>query len=96
MPTSTDHPARWTVTVSRETDAALRDLLAQRGAKKGSLSQFVEEAVKWRIFEQNLAETRAAFADLSPEELQAIANEAGEAARAETCDGLGDKFGKRG
>jgi hypothetical protein len=39
---------RWTVKVSRETDTALRSYLAQRGMKKGDISKFVEEAVRWR------------------------------------------------
>ena len=37
--------ARWNLKVSRETDLALRTLLATRGGRKGDLSRFVEEAV---------------------------------------------------
>ena len=58
---------RWTVTVSKDTDIAVRTLLAQRGLKKGDLSKFIEDAVRWRVFDQKLAETRAEFADLAPE-----------------------------
>jgi len=74
--------ARWTVSVSRRTDIALRTHLAQRGLKKGDLSKYIEEAVKWRVFRETLAEARQGFTDLSPEEVQALADEAVAAARA--------------
>lgn len=72
---------RWTVSVSKETDIALRSFLAQRGLKKGDLSKFIEEAVKWRVFDQTVAEARAKFADIPPDDLEAIVNEAIDAAR---------------
>lgn len=72
---------RWTVSVSKETDIALRSFLAQRGLKKGDLSKFIEEAVKWRVFDQTLAEARAKFTDIPPDELEAIISEAVGAAR---------------
>ena len=49
MPNDT---TRWTVSVSKETDIAVRSFLAQRGLKKGDLSKFIEEAVKWRVFDR--------------------------------------------
>lgn len=79
---------RWTVTVSKDTDIAVRSLLAQRGMKKGDLSKFIEDAVRWRVFDQTLAETRAGFADLAPEALQDLINEATEAVRNETRENL--------
>ena len=66
MTTTTDNMTRWTVMVSKDTDITLRSFLAQRGMKKGDLSKFIEEAVRWRVFEQTLAETREKFADLPP------------------------------
>ena len=36
---------RSTVSVSRETDIAVRNFLAQRGMKKGDLPKFIEDAV---------------------------------------------------
>lgn len=39
---------RWTVNVAPETDIDVRTYLAQRGMKKGDLSRFIEESVKWR------------------------------------------------
>lgn len=74
---------RWTVMVSKKTDVALRSFLAQRGLKKGDLSKFIEEAVKWRVFDQTLAEAREQFADLSPEELRALVDEATTSVRQE-------------
>ena len=79
---------RWTVTVSKDTDIAVRSLLAQRGLKKGDLSKFIEDAVRWRVFDQTLADTRAEFADLVPEALQDLIDEATEAVRNETREAL--------
>ena len=39
-----DTTTRWTVSVSKDTDIAVRSFLAQRGMKKGDLSKFIEEA----------------------------------------------------
>jgi hypothetical protein len=72
---------RWTVSVSKQTDISVRSFLAQRGMKKGDLSKFIEEAVKWRVFEQTLAKARAGFADLSGAEVEALVDEAVAAGR---------------
>lgn len=79
---------RWTVTVSKDTDIAVRTLLAQRGLKKGDLSKFVEEAVRWRVLDQTLVQTRAQFADLDPEALQDLIDEATGAVRNELRESL--------
>jgi hypothetical protein len=76
-----DDTTRWTVSVSKETDITVRSFLAQRGLKKGDLSKFIEEAVKWRVMDQTVAEARTKFADLPPEELDAVIEEAVAAAR---------------
>ena len=76
-----DDTTRWTVSVSRDTDIAVRSFLAQRGMKKGDLSKFIEEAVKWRVFDQTLAEARGKFADLPPAELEEAIEDAVAAAR---------------
>lgn len=78
---SSDDTTRWTVTVSKDTDIAVRSLLAQRGLKKGDLSKFIEDAVKWRIFDQTTTEVREAFVDLTPESLQDLIDEATEFVR---------------
>ena len=51
---------RWTLTVSKETDIALRTFLAQRGLRKGDLSRFVEDAVRRQVFPRTVQDARAA------------------------------------
>lgn len=67
---------RWTVNVALETDIEVRTYLAQRGMKKGDLSKFIEESVKWRLLELTLSEAREGFEDLSPEEMDMLIDEA--------------------
>lgn len=78
-----DQSVRWTVRVSKETDVALRMLLAQRGMKKGDLAKFIEEAVRWRVFDETVAETRARNAAVPAEEIDSAIDEALAAVRAE-------------
>jgi hypothetical protein len=75
MPIPNDQ-TRWTVSVSKETDTALRCFLAQRGMKKGDMSKFIEESVRWRVFDQSLTEARSKFADVPANALQALIDEA--------------------
>ena len=84
MLTPNQNVTRWTVSVPKETDTALRCFLAERGMKKGDISKFIVDAVKWRVFEQTAAEIREKFSDMSPEELQNLADEASEFAKNET------------
>jgi len=74
---------RLTITWSKEADHALRTFLGSRGMKKGDLSKFIEEAVRWSIFHQTVREARAAFADVSPNELQKMIDETVEDVRAQ-------------
>jgi len=67
---------RLTITWSKDTDLALRSYLGARGLKKGALSKFIEDAVKWRLFDQTVNEVRQAFADVRPDELQNMIDEA--------------------
>ncbi|MGH6681428.1 MAG: ribbon-helix-helix domain-containing protein [Bradyrhizobium sp.] len=71
-----DDTTRWTVSVSKETDIAVRSFLAQRGLKKGDLSKFIEEAVRWRVLDQTITEARGKFADLPAAELESLIEEA--------------------
>ena len=71
-----DDTTPWTVSVSKETDIAVRSFLAQRGMKKGDLSKFIEDAVRWRVLDQTVTEARSKFADMPPEELAALLDEA--------------------
>lgn len=72
---------RWTVSVSRDTDIAVRSFLAQRGMKKADLSKFIEDAVKWRVLDQTMAEARAHFADLPSDSVEKLVDEAVAAVR---------------
>jgi hypothetical protein len=71
-----DGTTRWTVSVSKETDIAVRSFLAQRGMKKGDLSKFIEDAVRWRVLDQTVTEVRSRFADLPADELDTLIAEA--------------------
>jgi len=73
---------RLTITWSKEADHALRTFLGSQGMKKGDLSKFIEEAVRWRIFHQTVREARAAFADVSSDELQKMIDDSVEEVRA--------------
>jgi hypothetical protein len=74
---------RLTISWSKEVDHALRSFLGTQGMKKGDISKFIEEAVRWRIFHQTVRETRQAFADVPPDELQKMIDEAVEDVRAQ-------------
>jgi hypothetical protein len=78
-----DDPVRWTLKVSRDTDIAVRTYLARRGARKGDLTKFVEEAVRWRVFDQTVSETKARNAAAPAEEIESAIDEALAAVRAE-------------
>ena len=67
---------RWTIKVSPETDLALRSFLGARGMKKGDLSRFVEEAVRWRILDRTVQEVKDRNEDLDSEALQAMIDQA--------------------
>lgn len=44
--------------------------------RKGDSPKFIEEAARWRIFHQTVREAREAFADVSPEKLQKMIDDA--------------------
>lgn len=67
---------RWNLVISENTNIAVRTFLAQRGFKKGDLSSFVEEAVRWRVFDQTLTQAREGFEPLAVPEAQNLLDEA--------------------
>lgn len=67
---------RLTITWSRRIDSALRSHLRVQDPKKGALSRFVEDAVKWRLFDYTVSQVRDAFADVRADDLSEIVNEA--------------------
>jgi len=63
---------RWTISVPKETDISLRTYLAQAGMRKGDLSGFVAEAVRWRLFDLNITAAREHNAAASSEEIEDV------------------------
>ena len=74
---------RWTISVPKETDVSLRTYLAQIGLKKGNLSEFVADAVRWRLFDLNVTAARAKNASASSDEIEDAIDEALAEVRAE-------------
>jgi hypothetical protein len=71
-----DEVVRWSITVSKETDLALRTFLGAQGMKKGDLSKFIEEAVRTQVFHRTIQDIKARNADSDPDELQALIDSA--------------------
>ncbi len=67
--------ARWSLKVSRDTDVALRTLLATRGGRKGDLSRFVEEAVNREVLRQTVSDIRARNAGINDDEVGRLVHE---------------------
>jgi hypothetical protein len=87
-----DDAVRWNIKVSKETDLTLRTYLGAQGAKKGDLSKFIEEAVRWHVFHRTVQDIRERNADTDPDELQRMIDEAVSEVRAERyAKGKADK-----
>jgi hypothetical protein len=67
---------RWTVKVSKETARTPRSFLGAQGMKKGDLSRYVEEAVRWRVLDHTVRAIEDRNQDLAPEDLDAAIEEA--------------------
>ena len=78
-----EEAVRWSLKVSKETDLILRTFLGSQGMKKGDLSKFIEEAVRWRVLQRTIQDIRARNADADPDEIQRIVDEAVSEVRAE-------------
>jgi hypothetical protein len=63
---------RLTISWTKETDLALRSYLGNQGMKKGDLSKFIEDAVRWRLFDETVTAIKARNADTDPEELMEL------------------------
>jgi len=77
-----EEAVRWNLKVSKDTDLTLRTFLGAQGAKKGDLSKFIEEAVRWRVLQCTVQDIRARNADADPDEIQRIVDEAVQEVRA--------------
>jgi hypothetical protein len=53
------NPVRWNIVVSEEVDLSLRRHLGARGMRKGDLSRFIEEAVRWRLLDETVQKVKA-------------------------------------
>lgn len=62
-------PVRWNIVVSEETDLSLRRHLGSRGMRKGDLSKFIEEAVRWRLLDEATQRIKARNKDKSPRDI---------------------------
>ena len=71
-----EQAVRWNIKVSKETDLSLRTFLGAQGMKKGDLSKFIEDAVRWRVFHRTVQDIKFRNANTNPEELQRIVDEA--------------------
>lgn len=78
-----EEAVRWNIKVSKETDLTLRTFLGAHGMKKGDLSKFIEEAVRWRVFHRSIQDIKARNADADPDELQALIDDTVREVRAE-------------
>lgn len=73
---------RWNLVISDDTDRSVRSYLARTGGRKGDLSRFVDRAVRQAVFWETLESVWRRNRQLSPDEVQALADEAVMEARA--------------
>jgi len=78
-----EQAVRWNIKVSKETDLTLRTFLGSQGMKKGDLSKFVEDAVRWRVLQRTIQDIWERNADADPEEVQRMVDETVAEVRAE-------------
>jgi hypothetical protein len=69
-------PVRWNIVVSEETDLSLRRHLGTRGMRKGDLSKFIEEAVRWRLLDETVQKMKARNKGKSPRKIAARVEQA--------------------
>lgn len=74
---------RWNLKVSKEADLVLRTYLGSQGMKKGDLSKFIEEAVRWRVFSRTVQDIKARNSGVDPNDIQALVDAAVSEVRAE-------------
>ena len=67
-----EETVRWNIKVSKETDLPLRTFWGSQGMKKGDLSKFIQEAVRWRVFHRTVQDIKQRNAETDPNELQSL------------------------
>ena len=78
-----EQAVRWNIKVSKDIDLTLRTFLGSKGMKKGDLSKFIEDAVRWRVLQRTIQDMRERNTDAGPDEIQRIVDEAVSEVRAE-------------
>ena len=73
---------RWNLSISEETDRAVRTFLARTGGKKGDLSRFVDEAVRRRVLDLSVRQVKNRNAGFNQREILDLIDEEVDAARA--------------
>ena len=73
---------RWNLSISEETNRAVRTFLARNGGKKGDLSRFVDEAVRRRVFDLTVSQVKERNAELDQQEILDLIDDEVSAARA--------------
>ena len=73
---------RWNLSISEETDRAVRTFLARNGGKKGDLSRFVDEAVRRRVFDLTVSQVKQRNAGLEQREVLGLIDDEVSASRA--------------
>ena len=73
---------RWNLSISEETDRAVRTFLARNGGKKGDLSRFVDEAVRRRVFDLTVSQVKERNAGSEQREILGLIDDEVSAARA--------------
>jgi hypothetical protein len=73
---------RWNLTISDETDRHVKRYLESTGRNESELAQFVDETMRAEILRRTIRDIQDRNKDLSPEEADALADEAVAWARA--------------
>ncbi len=74
---------RWNLVINDKTDQSLRAFLEQRGAKKGDLSKFVEDAVLDKLFAETAQTIKERNAAENQDDIMSAVASAIEAGRAD-------------
>ncbi len=73
---------RWNLSISEETDRAVRIFLARNGGKKGDLSRFVDEAVRRRVFDLTVDQVKQRNVEYDQQDILDLVDREVSAARA--------------
>ena len=74
--------SRWSLSISEETNLAVRTFLARKGGKKGDLSRFVDEAVRRRVLDLTVCQIKDRNARDDQQDILDLIDDEVDAARA--------------